>query len=87
MVNATNSDGNSSDTADQGGEMVRNYKMKALQKDEQTRDQKEVDYMGFKITQSRSSSNNEYKYPQVGKTGVDAEHGSCPQMVYIMKKL
>jgi hypothetical protein len=26
MVNATNSDGNSSDTTDQGGEMVRNYK-------------------------------------------------------------
>ena len=40
MVNATNSDGNSSDTTDQGGEMVRNYKMKALQKDEQTGDQK-----------------------------------------------
>ncbi len=30
MVNATNPDGNSSDTIDQGGEMVRNYKMKAL---------------------------------------------------------
>ncbi len=40
MVNATNSDGNSSDTTDQGGEMVRNYKMKALQQDEQTGDQK-----------------------------------------------
>ncbi len=26
MVNTTNSDGNSSDTTDQGGEMVRNYK-------------------------------------------------------------
>jgi hypothetical protein len=32
--------------------MVRNYKMKALQRDEQTGDQKEVDYMGFKITQA-----------------------------------
>jgi hypothetical protein len=30
MVNATNSDGNSSDTTDQGGEMERNYKMMAL---------------------------------------------------------
>ena len=26
MVNATNSDGNSSDTTNQGGEMERNYK-------------------------------------------------------------
>ncbi len=26
MVNATTSDGNSSDTTDQGGKMVRNYK-------------------------------------------------------------
>ncbi len=31
---------NSSDTTNQGGEMVRNYKMKALQKDEQTGDQR-----------------------------------------------
>ena len=31
MVNATNSDGNSSDTTDQGGEMEGNYKMMALQ--------------------------------------------------------
>ncbi len=32
--------------------LVRNYKMKALQKDEQTRDQKKwTTYMGFKITQ------------------------------------
>jgi hypothetical protein len=51
MVNATISDGNSLDTTDQGGEMVRNYKMKALNKDEQTGDQKEVDYMGFKDKQ------------------------------------
>ncbi len=36
---------------------------------------------------SRSTTNkNEYKYPQVGKTGVDAVHESCPQMVYIMIK-
>ncbi len=27
------------------------------------------------------------KYPQVGKTGFDAVHESCPQMVYIMKEL
>jgi hypothetical protein len=30
--------------------------------------------------------NNMNKYPQVRKTGVDAVHESCPQMVYIMKK-
>jgi hypothetical protein len=31
LLSVTYSDGNSSDTTDQGGEMVRNYKMKALQ--------------------------------------------------------
>jgi hypothetical protein len=36
---------------------VRNYKMKALQKDEQTGDQKEVDYMGFKKHTSRNTTN------------------------------
>ncbi len=36
---------------------------------------------------NRSTNNYEYKYPQVRKTGVDAVHGSCPQMVYIMKKM
>jgi hypothetical protein len=35
---------------------------------------------------SRSTTNNEYKYPQVQKTGVDAVHESCPQMVYIIIK-
>ncbi len=81
MVNATNSDGNSSDTTDQGEEMVRK-----LQKDEQTGDQKEVDYMRFKSTQAEVQPTNEYKYPQVRKTGVDAVHESCTQMVYIMIK-
>jgi hypothetical protein len=32
-------------------------------------------------------NNYEYKYPQVGKTGVDAVHGSCPQMVYIIERI
>jgi hypothetical protein len=45
-----------------------------------------VDYMGFKITQAEVQPTNEYKYPQVGKTGVDAVHETCPQMVYIMIK-
>jgi hypothetical protein len=35
---------------------------------------------------SRSTTNYEYKYPQVRNTGVDAAHESCPQMVYIIKK-
>ena len=47
---------------------------------------KKMDYMRFKDHTSRSTTNYEYKYPQVGKTGVDAVHESCPQMVYIMKK-
>ncbi len=38
------------------------------------------------IHRKQKYSNYEYKYPQVGKTGVDAVHESCPQMVYIMKK-
>jgi hypothetical protein len=42
---------------------------------------------GIQDHTSRSTSNNEYKYPKVGKAGVDAVHGSCPQMVFIMKKL
>ncbi len=87
MVNATNSDGNSSDTTDQGGEMVRNYKMKALQQDEQTGDQKKWTIWDSRSHTSRSTTNSEYKYPQVRKTGVDAVHESCPQMVYIMKEL
>jgi hypothetical protein len=35
---------------------------------------------------NRSTTSYEYKYSQVGKTGVVAVHESCPQMVYIMKK-
>jgi hypothetical protein len=39
------------------------------------------------VTYSMASTTYyEYKYPQVGKTGVDAVHESCPQMVFIMKK-
>jgi hypothetical protein len=34
---------------------------------------------------NRKYNNYEYKYPQVRQTGVDAVHGSCPQMVYTMK--
>jgi hypothetical protein len=43
--NATNSDGNSSDTTDQGGEMVRKLQGRRLYN-------KDVDYMRFKITQA-----------------------------------
>ena len=33
-------------------------------------------------------SQDEYKYPQVRKTGVDAVHEkSCPQMVYIIERI
>ncbi len=41
MVNAINSDGNSTDTTDQGGEMVRNYMDEgSTAKDEETGDQR-----------------------------------------------
>jgi hypothetical protein len=85
MVNATTSDGNSSDTTNQGGEMERNYKDEGSTKDEQTGDHRNGLYEIQDHT-SRSTTNYKYKYPQVGKTAVDAVHESCPQMVYIMKK-
>jgi hypothetical protein len=75
MVNATNSDGNSSDTTDQGGEMVRIYKMKALHQGwTDWRSKWKMDYLRFKITQAEVQPTNEYNYPHVGKTGVDAVH-------------
>ncbi len=55
-------------------------------KDETDWRSREVEYMRFRITQQKYNK-NEYKYPQVRKTGVDAVHGSCPQTVYIMKEL
>ncbi len=68
---------NSSDTTNQGGEMVRNYKMKALQKDEQTGDQRNGIYETQDHTKQKYN-NYEYKYPQVRKTGVDAVHEKLP---------
>jgi hypothetical protein len=47
---------------------------------------KEVDYLRFKITQAEVQPTNGCEYPQVRKTGVDAVHESCPQMVHIMIK-
>jgi hypothetical protein len=42
----------------------------------------EMEHMRFKTTQKQQKySKKMNKYPQVGKTGVDAVHGSCPQMV------
>ena len=42
----------------------------------------EMEHMRFKTTQKQQKySKNMNKYPQVGKTGVDAVHGSCQQMV------
>jgi hypothetical protein len=79
MVNATTSDGNSSDTTDQGGEMVRNYKgWRLYSKDEQTGDQKESGLYEIQDHTCRSTTNYEYKYPQVGKTGVDAVNEKLP---------
>jgi hypothetical protein len=64
MVNATTSDGNSSDTTDQGGEMVRNYKDEGSTTSMNRLEIKEVDYMRFKITQAEVQPNYEYKCPQ-----------------------
>ena len=59
-------------------------RMMALQnKDEQTGDQRSG-LFEIQDHTSRSTTNNEYEYPQVRKTGVDAVHESCPQMVYII---
>jgi hypothetical protein len=45
-----------------------------------------MDHMRFNTTQEKQKYNNmNNKYPQVRKTGVDAVHVSCPQMVYNMK--
>ncbi len=52
MVNATNSDGNSSDTTEQGGDMERNYKNEGSTTRMNRLEIKEVDYMRFKITQA-----------------------------------
>ncbi len=52
MVNATTSDGNSSDTTNQGGEMERNYKDEGSTTRMNRMEIKEVDYMRFKITQT-----------------------------------
>ncbi len=52
MVNATTSDGNSSDTTDQGGKMERNLRMMALQTRMNRLEIKEVEYMRFKTTQA-----------------------------------
>ena len=42
----------------------------------------EMEHMRFRTTQKQQKySKNMNKYPHVGKTGVDAVHGSCPQMV------
>ncbi len=78
MVNFTNSNGNSSDTTNQGGKMERNYKDDDSSRDEADWRSKEVEYMKIQDHTSRSTTNYEYKYPQVRKTGVNAVHGSCP---------
>jgi hypothetical protein len=48
---------NSSDTTDQGGEMVRNYKMKTPPRMNRL-EIKEVDYLRFKITQAEVQPTN-----------------------------
>ncbi len=52
MVNATNPDGNSSDTTSQGGKMERNYKDEDSTPRMSKLEIKEVEYMRFKTTQT-----------------------------------
>ncbi len=57
MVNATNPDGNSSDTTSQGGEMVRNYKDEgSTARMNRLEDHQKMDYMRFKTTQKDRST-------------------------------
>ncbi len=68
MVNATTSDGNISDTTDQGGEMVRNYKDEGSTARMNRLEIKKNGLYEIQDHTSRSTTNYEYKYPQVGKT-------------------
>ncbi len=52
MVNTTTSDGNSSDTTNQGGEMERNYKDEGSTTRMNRLEIEETDYMRFKTTQA-----------------------------------
>ncbi len=63
MVNATTSDGNSSDTTIQGGEMERKYKYDgSTTRMNRLEINKKMDYVIFKDHTSRSTTNYEYKY-------------------------
>jgi hypothetical protein len=87
MVNATTSDGNSSDTTNQGGEMERRYKDDGYTTRMNRLEIKRSGLYEIQDHTSRSTTNDEHKYPQVRKTGVDAVHESCPQMVNIMQRI
>ena len=57
MVNATNPDGNSSDTTSQGGEMERKYKNDGSTAGTNSlEDHQKMDYMRFKTTQKDRST-------------------------------
>ena len=62
----------------------KNTRMMALQRMKQIEDQRNGIYEDSGPHQQKYNY-YEYEHPQVRKTGVDAVHGSCPQMVYIMK--
>ncbi len=63
MVKATYSDGNSSDTTDQGGEMERNYKDDGSTTRINRLDIKRSGLYEIQDHTSRSTTNYEYKYP------------------------
>ncbi len=61
MVNATNSDGNSSDTTDQGGEMERNYKDEGFSTRMNRLEIKRSGLYEIQDHTSRRTTNYEYK--------------------------
>ncbi len=79
MVNATNCDGKSSNTTNQGGKMERNNKDDGSSTRMNRLEIKENGLYEIQDhTKQKYNNNYEYKYPQVGKTGVDAVHEKLP---------
>ncbi len=74
MVNATTSDGNSSDTTCQGGKMERNYKDDGSSTKMNRLEINENGPYEIQDHREKQKYNNTNKYPQVRKTGVDAVH-------------
>jgi hypothetical protein len=83
MVNATTSDGKTVQT-----QRIREERWREKLKDDgsSTRmNRQEIKRSGIYEIQDHTNRSTTTMHPQVRKTGVDAVHESCSQMVYIMK--